>query len=439
MILIEKMKKTIAIAFILVPLCARGQSIAKIDMIAMLKEIPQPPSSVAMAYDKSTCNPSFCNADALFTSFENDMNSAESQWKVMNVAQQQQVDSAKQLAASLSGIQGKSTSEQLAIAQKNIPGMNTGAVSMAQQMQDPAFKAKFMAMTPEQKLAYMQSSGAIPASSNPAIDSDAGVTKTRQDFQQKMMSDPSFATQMKNMTPAQQDAYMQQQLNKNGTDWNAIAARSRANTAAHPDTTGQAASTMGSSTGNDLMTLDDNPSSAPSSSTVLLVQQSTAAMSALQQFNPSTTAAAAHIDSIIASAPGKLQAALKAHQQQLQASGAPQGEGGYSDPKGDRAIRLQYITNEISDVNAALASLNSAFNSDKSKLNTIVGAYNTSLVKSGYGATLTSPADQANITGLAKTQIQAMSAEQNLESTIKKIYPEVAFLSVQQAEIQNEK
>ncbi len=431
------MKKTIAIAFILVPFCARGQSIAKIDMIAMLNTIPQPPASVTMARDKSTCNPSFCNSDALFAAFEQDFNSAESQWKVMNTAQQQQVDSAKQLASSLSGLQGKSTSDQLAIAQKNIPGMNTGAVSLAQQMQDPAFKAKFMAMTPEQKLAYMQSSGAIPASSNPAIDSDAGVTKTKQDFQQKMMSDPSFAAQMKNMTPAQQDAYMQQQLNKNGTDWNAIAARSRQNTAAHPDTT--AASQPSSGNGDDLMTLDDNPSAAPNAASANLNQQSNATMAALQQFKPSTVTVAAHIDSIIAAAPVTLQTALKAHQQQVQASGAPEGEGGYSDPKGDHAIRLQYIAMEISDVNASLATLQNAFNSDKAKLMSMAGAYNTSLMKSSYGATLTRPADQAYVTGLAKTQIQAMGCEQTIENAIKKIYPEAAYLSVQQTQIQNEK
>jgi hypothetical protein len=421
----------------LVPISLSAQTPAKIDILKAMNEIPAPPASAQDAYSKSTCTEQSCKSDALFTAFESDWQSAQNQWKVLNLFQARQVDSAKQLANSMKPAVGQSTAQQLEVAKQNIPGVNQNVMSFAQQMQDPAFKQKFMAMTPQQKMALMQGGGVVPTSSNPAIDSDAGITKTKQDFQQKMMSDPAFAAKWKNMSSADQDAYMKQQFSNNGTDWNAVAARSRANAAAHPDTTTKAATSSSSST-SDLMTIDDTPIPAVTPATALK-QQSDAAMTALVNLTITTTAASVHIDSIIATASAKVQSALMAHDQQIQSSGASQGEGGVSDPKGDRAIQLQYIALEISDVNQALAGLNNAFKSDKSQLNSILGSFDKSLIASQYGQTFTTNADQSALTGIAQTQIRGMTYMDQMEMSLKEIYPQIAYLVVKQAQIQNEK
>ncbi len=417
----------------LVPISLSAQTPAKIDILKAMNEIPAPPASVQDAYSKSTCTEQSCKSDALFTAFESDWQSAQNQWKVLNAAQARQVDSAKQLA---NAMQGQSTTTQLEVAKKNIPGANQNAMAFAQQMQDPAFKQKFMAMTTEQKMALMQGGGVVPTSSNPAVDSDPGITKTKQDFQQKMTSDPAFAAKWKNMSPADQDAYMKQQFSNNGTDWNAVAARSRANAAAHPDTTAKGTASA-SSTG-DLMTLDDGPAPVVTPA-MALKQQSDAAMTALVNFTITTTAAVVHIDSILATAPANMQAALMAHDQQIQSSGTPQGEGGISDPKGDRAIQLKYITLEISDVNQALANAQKAFLSDKAHLTSILGSFNKSLIANQYGQNFTTPADQSTLTGLAQTQVRGMTYMDQMEMLLKEIYPQIAYLAVKQTQIQNEK
>jgi hypothetical protein len=187
------MRRTILIALAMAtPILARAQTPAKIDILKAMNEIPAPPASVQDAYSKSTCTSQNCKSDALFSAFESDWQSAQNQWKVLNQAQVRQMDSAKQLANSMKSSVGQSTTQQLEAAKQNIPGVNPNVMSFAEQMQDPAFKQKFMAMTPEQKMAYMQSGGVVATPSNPAIDSDAGITKTKQDFQQKMMSDPAL-------------------------------------------------------------------------------------------------------------------------------------------------------------------------------------------------------------------------------------------------------
>jgi hypothetical protein len=423
--------------WMLVPISVSAQTPAKIDILKAMNEIPTPPASVQDAFSKSICTEQSCKSDELFTAFESDWQSAQNQWKVLNQAQVRQVDSAKQLANSMKSSVGQSTTQQLEAAKQNIPGANQNVMSFAQQMQDPAFKQKFMAMTTEQKMALMQSGGVIATPSNPAIDSDTGITKTKQDFQQKMMSDPAFAAKWKNMSPADQDAYMKQQFANNGTDWNAVAARSRANAAAHPDTTTKAATGSSSST-SDLMTIDDTPIPAATPATALK-QQSDAAMTALLNFTITITAATVHIDSILATASAKVQSAIMAHDQQIQSSGASQGEGGVSDPKGDRAIELQYITLEISDVNKALAGLNNAFKSDKSQLNSILGSFDKGLIANQYGQTFTTNADQSTLTGIAQTQIRGMTYMDQIEMLLKEIYPQIAYLVVKQNQIQNEK
>src|ERR1035437_9523657 len=280
----------------------RAQSLAKIDIVKTLDEIPPPPASTVDAHAKATCNDSRCMVDALFKAYENDVQAARKQWETLNAAQARQMDSNKRLASALGAAQGKSKKEQLEIAGKNLPGANKKALTLAEVMQDPESMKKIAAMSEDEKLAYIQS--ILNPPSNPVADQDKGMSTTMQSFQQRMIHDPAFAAAWKKKTPAEQDAYIHEQASKNGTDWKGMAARSRQRAAASaPKDT--SSSTGAASDSHDLVSFDDDPKSSTGSPASQLKQQSDAAMQGLLAFKVSTDKAATRIVDIIDATPAK--------------------------------------------------------------------------------------------------------------------------------------
>ncbi len=426
----------VAILGLLLPLAStRAQSLAKIDMIKTLDEIPPPPASAADAYSKATCNDSRCMVAALFKAYEEDVQSARKQWEKLNPAQARQVDSNKRLASALGAAQGKSKKEQLEIAGKNLPGVNKKALTLAEVLQDPESAKRIAAMSEDEKLAYMQS--ILNPPSNPVVDQDKGMATTMQSFQQRMIHDPAFAAAWKKKTPAEQDAYIHEQASKNGTDWKGMSARSRQRAAASaPKDTSSSTGTTSDS--HDLVSFDDDPKSSTGSPASQLKQQSDAAMQALLGFKISTDKVAARIDVIIDAAPSKQDSARMMHDRELKAKAKRIGVAVIHDEPGYHAIRLKSVTDEIAEVNAALAGVASAFNRDKQQLDHICTGYNTSLMQARYGETLTTPEDQSLLTPFAQTQIRAMGYMDQMEVALKEIYPRVAYLEIQKATIEKE-
>ncbi|GEM_PF-6117316 len=416
-----------------------AQSVAKLDLMKLLEEVPTSPATVSEAHDKAVCTANGCRADELFKNFEADWKSANEQWKVMNAGTAHTVDSAKQIANMMKPAIGKSKTEQLEYA-KHMPGANTQALSFAQQMQDPAFKKKFQAMSPQEKLAYVQGHGVGGAPSNSVIDQDSGLSKTKQDFTNRMISDPAFAAQWKRMTPAEQNAYMKQQADKNGTDWKAIAARSRAKNPAAQRSDTTTSSNTNDDSGGGLLSDDSSPSSANAASPAAgLAQQANTATSRLLGFHPSILPLIPSIDSIIRADNQRMQQALNKHEDELKALAKSKGIGSIVDPPGVHKIREAEMEHEIADVNTALANLQSAWNQDKAQITGIVSGYNTNLIQSNYCADFTSPAEQSMITGIAQAQMQAAGIMDEVEQAMKKVYPATAYVEVEKQKIDSEK
>ena len=88
---------------------------------------------------------------------------------------------------------------------------------MAQQIQDPAFAAKFAKMSDMEKAQYMQKQMAAPGSSQQPMANDPAFQAAQADFMQQMQN-PGFRAAWEKKSEAEQDAYMQQLMRKHGLD-----------------------------------------------------------------------------------------------------------------------------------------------------------------------------------------------------------------------------
>lgn len=370
-------------AFVMFAWCysAQAQSVAKIDLNSAQSELPPPPTSVADALSKATCARGNCNADALFKAFDGTLASVQKQWAVINAGQAAQVDSAKHIAAIMQPVAGKnvSTTQQLEQA-KQIPGMNTAALSFGQQMQDPAFKAKFAAMSQEQKLQYIQSSGMTapppaappPPAPDPAAASLAALSDTTTSQLKAFI--PGFDSAMK--------------------IWN--------------DTT--------------------------------FIFGDSASMLRLQ--NAMTTkvdSMALVLANIIVAADSNLNNAIAAHNKQLQAIVLKKKLTSISDDPGYHSIKMNVLTKEIADENAALPKFAKTYADSKAQFLKIIAAYNKALMASNYCASFTTGPDQQLLTGIAQTQINSMGQIGHYETILKQIYDEEANLGTKQQSVASEK
>lgn len=148
----------------------RAQVTVKKDVTAYLRQLPAPPTTPEDAYKNCHClsasgtvQAAGANVDAGL--HEAIMADAKSMGTLTNT-ENQQLQQAKTLynQSQADNVKGMSKDQQLTWVQNNMQGYgNTPqAAAFAQKMQDPAEVAKFKAMTPDQKLAYMKASGIDP-------------------------------------------------------------------------------------------------------------------------------------------------------------------------------------------------------------------------------------------------------------------------------------
>lgn len=148
----------------------RAQVTLKKDVTAYFRQLPAPPATLEDAYKNCHClgasgtvQASGANVDAGL--HDAMMADAKSMGTLTNT-QNQQLQQAKTLynQSQADNVKGMTKDQQLTWVQNNMQGYgNTSqAAAFAQKMQDPAEVARFKAMTPDQKLAYMKASGIDP-------------------------------------------------------------------------------------------------------------------------------------------------------------------------------------------------------------------------------------------------------------------------------------
>jgi hypothetical protein len=199
MSLIRAMKKIFLPALILGAFAdSHAQVTVKKDVTAYFSQLPAPPASIGDAYKNFHC----LNALGVVqgngtgvapTIHESILADAKSIGTLTNT-ENQQLQQAKITAnqAKADNVSGMDKNQQLTWAQNNMQGYgNTAqAAAFAQKMQDPAEVAKFKAMTPAQKMAYLQANGVAPANgmappaqaSNPVANAQAAQSKMQQDL-----------------------------------------------------------------------------------------------------------------------------------------------------------------------------------------------------------------------------------------------------------------
>lgn len=154
-------------------LCA--QVTIKKDLTQYFSQLPAPPSSLQDAYQHCQClgrNGQVMDTASLTSGLHTGLLSDAQSMGTLTNTQAQQAQQAMALGNQIQAdnVNGMTKDQQLTWVQNNMQnqGNAAGMASFAQKMRDPAEAARFKAMTPAQKMAYMQQAGVDP-SKNVAI------------------------------------------------------------------------------------------------------------------------------------------------------------------------------------------------------------------------------------------------------------------------------
>jgi hypothetical protein len=199
MSLIRAMKKIFLPVLVLGSFArSHAQVTVKKDVTAYFSRLPAPPASLSDAYQNCHClnaagavqadGPGV--AGVLHESILADARSIGTLTNTENQQLQQAKTTVSQAKAD--NVSGMNKNDQLTWVQNNMQsyGNTAQAAAFAQKMQDPAEVAKFKAMTPAQKMAYLQANGIVPANgavpptqaSNPVANAQATQAKMQQDL-----------------------------------------------------------------------------------------------------------------------------------------------------------------------------------------------------------------------------------------------------------------
>jgi hypothetical protein len=192
------MKKLLLVALVLGAF-ARGhaQVTVRKDITVYFTQLPAPPATIADAYKNCHCMNATgviqANSPGVAAAVHDSILANAKQMGTLTATENQQLQQAKVTAnqANADGFNKMSKDQQLTWAQNNMQGYgNTAqAAAFAQKMQDPAEVAKFKAMTPAQKMAYLRANGVAPANGAlPAPPANNAVADA-QTKQQKMQQD----------------------------------------------------------------------------------------------------------------------------------------------------------------------------------------------------------------------------------------------------------
>ncbi|GAB3838558.1 Hint domain-containing protein [Hymenobacter jeollabukensis] len=192
---------------------AFAQKPVKTDVLPYFDRIPAPPTAFGPTLKRPAA---FAELDKQLTQLAAGIGAGRTAEQTRD--EQAQLNMGRQAQAA--GVDKMSDQQKMPYMQQHgagTPGYNAQAVQLAQQMQDPAFQARFAKMSDSEKAQFMQAQMAPAGSTQQRMVADPSFQAAQADFMQQMKN-PVFRAAWEKKSEAEQDAYMQQLMRKHGLD-----------------------------------------------------------------------------------------------------------------------------------------------------------------------------------------------------------------------------
>ena len=393
---------------------AAAQTPIRVDLEEQIHLLPDCAQSAADAHNRSTCrSEEDCTAGAAYTSYDGHLEELQQQIKNINSSQQSDVDNQNREAAQIENdhVASMDDAQKLQYAQQHSIGPDSGTMSFAQRMNDPSFRAQFLSLSPEQRMAAMKNGGMF-AKDNSGLSQNTGVADAHDDLLNKIKNDPQFAQQFQNMSDSERTAYMKQSMEQHGTNFEAIARQtgtassedegiptrtggplaqseklfsadefSADEPAANNGHTSSAASTGGTPSG-----------AASATARKLQAEAAQIAGSAMEKKDD--------IDKFIARASKEYENVVQHYQPLLQQ---------HSEDASWKGLKMSELQDEEAVLNRTYRSFDSILTAEKTRLRTLVTSFNADLSAAQYGASLTSAEDQKLLAGIANGELVCLA------------------------------
>ena len=366
---------------------ANAQTMQKIDMPATIGSVPQ----VYLSVQEAFVNMNGGNTYGRFQPFGFDMQALADKIPTPNpvTLRVKQLAIAQDQKFKADGLDKMSDSQKIDYAKQQGLGGPDAAnrLTFAQKMQDPEFKKKFDAMSPQEKVAVVQQQGMIkqqptmPVSGNPM-----------QTDMMAIMQDPAMREKWQKMSPDEKHTFIENYKKSKGYDES-----KRQNQAQSGDSGG-----LGNM-------LDDNSPSKPASlsladDAIFKSKNLIDVVNSNITFSQNTADQFKQNDAKIQS---DLQLALTDLGKKATAEGIAeakqQGKTGVNwvltNPQGEHILRLQFLNKRVAAGNAALAALTSEWNNRQANLKTLAADYQAAIAKINFGEALYS--DDSQLQSLA--------------------------------------
>jgi hypothetical protein len=172
---------------------ASAQYIQKIDVVPYFAKVPTPPSTAKECYDKATYSNGSFNIDNVFKAPKDEIETIIKNINTPNEAFKQNANNVKSLTDQMQkdNVQSMTDDQKMEYMKthgQNVQGMpSQGRIDFAEKLKDPAFKAQFEKMSPQEKMAYMQNNGVM--NTNKAVSIAPVVATNAVNAGQKMALD----------------------------------------------------------------------------------------------------------------------------------------------------------------------------------------------------------------------------------------------------------
>jgi len=157
-----------------------AQQVVKEDVMPYFAKLPTPPSTPKECYTAITEDKGNYNTDKIMQPLKGQVEDVIKRISIPNQEAVNSMNSGKQLYDNMQkdNVKGMTQDQQMEYMKTHGQGTagmpNQGTMDFAQKMKDPAFKAQFDKMSPQEKMAYMQNSGMMNTNTSPAM-SNAGA------------------------------------------------------------------------------------------------------------------------------------------------------------------------------------------------------------------------------------------------------------------------
>ena len=375
----------VTICLLMTGLNLSAQTCQKIAVASLIKRMPQPwPNALEALKNRD-------NTDEHFRPYADEMRVLLAQIEQPNPVTMRKQKEAQAMSDKFKqdGVDQMTDEQKLAYAkQQNIGGMQ-GNIDFAQKMQDPAFRKKFEAMSPQEKMALMQQQGMMKTPAPPQQSSNP-----MQADMQVLLQDPAFRAKWQKMSPSEQQAYIENYKKSKVYDANK-----------RPAPQGQS---QGS-----LMDAFEEDTTKPNSPMSDATQQTRNLGNALKEMLSLVQNTVDQFDQSSEKNNADQQTALNESLKKQNAEGIAmakkQGKSGvawiFTNPKADHEIRLQFLNKNLTLANTTLASLSGEWSKRQTQLNILSTVYQAAMNKISFGETFYSDDKQLqNLSNLAGQQ-----------------------------------